>query len=207
MRLPHVDGEIVEQETPGDRRAASGLAEIHHLALELLDVRHIGAHHDVHLFIEQLRHVDDLLHEIRAEIAGFGIVLQHVCLGDPHVDAAQEHHVLDVLRHAPADDGQHAEIVAVVDNLRDVRGDGEIGAARAAGHDGDDVLVEPRPVILAQAFARSRIFNLRFDLRLVGLAARCCRGGKGDQAHPDREGDTHYYPSTCALLLTELHVP
>ena len=196
--LLHVDGEIVEQQAPGDGGAASGLAEIHHLALELLDVRHIGAHHDVDLLIEQLRHVDDLLHEVRAELAGLGVVLEHVRLGDAHVDAAQEHHVLDVLRHAPADDGQHAEIVAVVHHLGDVRGDGEVGVARAAGHDGDDVLVEPRPIILAQAVARSRIFDLRF----VGFAARCCRGGKGDQAQPNREGDTHYYPSTMRLLLT-----
>ena len=44
----------------------------------------------------------------------------------------------------------HAEIVAVVHHLGDVRGDEEVGVARAPGHDGDDVLVEPRAIVLTQ---------------------------------------------------------
>ena len=151
------------------------------------------------LFIEQLGDIDDLVDEIRAELAGLGVVLQHVGLGDAHVDAAHEQHVLDVLGDAAADDGQHAQIVAVVHHLGDVRGDGQVGLAWARGHDGHDVLVQTRAVVLPQVRALNGRCG-RFDLRklgFVGLGAGRGRRGEGEQAQPKREGDTHYYPSNA----------
>src|SRR4249920_3573254 len=197
MRFLHLDAEVVEQQAPGDGRAASRRSEIHELAIELFDVGHIGAHHDVDLFIEELGDVDDLVDEVRAELAGLGVVLQHVGLGDPHVDATQEQYVLDVLGDPAADDGQHAQIVAVVHHLGDVRGDGEVGLAWARGHDGHNVFVQTRAVVFSHALGLTGSFDLG-KFGLVGLSAgrgRC--GSKGDQAQPKREGDTHYYPSNA----------
>ena len=66
--------------------------------------------------------------------------------------------------------------------------DGKVGAARAAGHDRHDVLVDARAEVLAQVLTGGS--DAGVGLGLV-LGARRRRGGKGDQTESDSEGDTH----------------
>ena len=70
MQLLHLDVERVEQQVPGNGGAASRLAEIYHLTVQLLDVGYPRGHHKVDLLVEQLRDVDHLVDEIRAELSG-----------------------------------------------------------------------------------------------------------------------------------------
>ena len=165
--------------------AASLRAEIHRLVLQLMNVVHVGTHQDVHFLVEQLGDIGDLVDEIGAELAGLGIVLEDVGLGDAHVDAAQEQHVLDVLLRPLAHHGQDAQRRAVIEHVGDVLHDGEIRAAGAAGHDRHHVLVDAR----AEALARLSGDGV---VRLGGvLGARRRDGGAGDQAESHSEGNTH----------------
>ena len=70
-----------------------------------------------------------------------------------HVDAAQEHHVLDVLLGPFAHHGQYAQSVAIVEHVGDVLDDGQVGAARAAGHDRHHVFVHARAKALARGLS------------------------------------------------------
>ena len=68
----HFDAERLEHQASGDLGAASFRAEIDRLAFQLMNVVHVGAHQDVHLLVEQLGDIGDLVDEIRAELAGLG---------------------------------------------------------------------------------------------------------------------------------------
>ncbi len=125
-----------------------------------MNVVHAGADEDVHLLVEQLGDIGDLVDEVRSELAGLGVVLQDIGLGDPHVDAAQEHHVLDVLLWPFAHHGQYAQSVTIVENVGDVLDDGQVGAARASGHDRHHVFVHARAIALAQGLGGDGIFGL-----------------------------------------------
>ena len=119
-----------------------GAPKFTYLPLSSLIVVHVGTHEDVHLLVEQLGDVGDLRLEVRPELAGAVEMLEQVGLGDAHIDAAQEHHVFDVLLWPFADHGQDAQIIAVVENLGEVLDDGKVGSARASGHDRHHVLVD-----------------------------------------------------------------
>ena len=146
-------------------------AEIHRLAFELMNVIHAGADEDMHLLVEQLGDVGDLVDEVRPELAGLGVVLQDIGLSDPHVDAAQEHHVLDVLLSPLAHHGQHAQSVTIVENVGDVLDDGQVGAARTSGHDRHHVLVHARAIALAFRPFHIGIVELALEPELRGESA------------------------------------
>ena len=54
MQLLYLDVKRLEQQAPSNGRAASRLAEIDHLTVQLLDVGYPGGHHKVDLLVEQL---------------------------------------------------------------------------------------------------------------------------------------------------------
>ena len=116
-------------------------------AFQFIDRVHVVAHEDVHLLVEQLGDISDLVDEVRSELAGLREIFDDVGLGDAHVDAVQEHHVLDVLRGASADDGHDADSGDAAQHLGDVLDDRKVGAGRAAGHDRHHVLVHARAII------------------------------------------------------------
>ena len=189
MHHLHSDAERLEDEMRGDVGAASLVAEIHRFAVELLDVGNVGPGEDMDLLGEQLGDIGDLVDEVGSELAALGEISEDVGLGDAHVDAAQEHHVPDILGGALAHHGQDAQVLAVVENGRDVGGDLQVRAVGSSGHDGDDVLVQPRTIALLRALDRSRRFGLGIALR-----ARRGRSRAGEQAQTEREGDTHDFP-------------
>ena len=148
----------------------------------------ILAHENVHLLIEQLGDIGDLTLEVRPELSGLIEMLEQVGLGHAHIDPAQEEHVLDVLLRPLADHGQHPKLVPVVEDGGDIFNDGEIRAARAAGHDRHHVLVYLRAKFVADTLRGSGHIGLRFG---QVLGARAGKGGGCDQTKSEREGDTH----------------
>ena len=79
--------------------------------------------------VEEARYVDDLVVDL-ADLVGPAEYAEQVGLRNADVDALEEADVADVLPAALADDRQHPQIVAIVENGRQVIGDREVGAVQ-----------------------------------------------------------------------------
>jgi hypothetical protein len=124
--------------------AAADVAEIDLFSRELIERRDagVGANDDVHLLVEQLGNVDDLVVDI-ADFAGAPEGVEQARLGDAEIDALEEADITDVLCTALADDRQDAELVAVIEDGRDVVGDRQIGGVDISRYDRDRVGIYP----------------------------------------------------------------
>ena len=96
---------------------------------------------------------------ICADLVGSAEYAQKIGLRYPDIDALEETNVADVLAAALADDRQHTQVVAIVENRRQVIGDGEIGAVQIARYDGDGIGVDPCADGVERFLARRRGFS------------------------------------------------
>ena len=69
-------------------------------------------------------------------------ILEHVRLGHGDVDVAQVEQIVQIRRGAIGDDRNDTQIVAVVEHLRQLVGEGHVGAGPLAAGDAD------RPIVL-----------------------------------------------------------
>ncbi len=188
--LPHVhflrlDAEALENVARGKLRAGADVGEVHLLAREVGERADaaVRAHDQVHLFIEQLGDVDDLVVD-RADLVGLLEIRQQVRLRDAEIDTLEEPHVLDVLPAALADHRQDAEFVAVVEHRRHVVRDRHVGGVGIARHDRDRVGIDA----LADA-AELRLVRQR---RAVALRMRrLLRALTAQSAARKRQKDFH----------------
>src|SRR5205823_1134776 len=98
-------------------RAAADVAEVDLLAGELIDRGDagVGTHHEVHLLVEQLGDVDDLVVD-QANLVGAAEGVEQVGLRDAKIDAFEKADILDVLSAALADDRQNAKLICIVED-------------------------------------------------------------------------------------------
>jgi len=177
-------------------RARTDVGEVHALAGELLDRRDaaVGAHDEVHLLVEQLGDVDDLVVD-RTDLVGALEVGQQVRLRDAEIDALEETHVLDVLPTALADDRQDAEVVAIVEHRREIVGDRHIGGVEIARDDGDRIGIDALAENAELRLVRHRpAGKLRSDSLRQRLLRRCrlCEERGGAQS---RQKKSKRFPS------------
>ena len=140
--LLDLDAEPLKDDCPGEAGSASSRPETDFLASQVLYFLNIGVREDVHLRNGQANDVIDLALEVenfplRAEI------LENVRLGDRDVDLPQIEQIVEVGRGAIGDDRNDAQIVSVVEDVRELIGEGHIGARQLPADDAD------RPMVLA----------------------------------------------------------
>ena len=87
----------------------------------------------MHLFIVELGHIGELLLDVLGEAFPLEII-ERVGAHDAEIDALQEQDVGDALHRTAADDGQYAQLVAVVEHGSEVGAELHIGAADGAGY-------------------------------------------------------------------------
>ena len=143
MTSIRLDAEPLEHVAGGHFRRAAHIAEIDLLAVQLIQRRDagIGAHQHVHFIVGKLGDVVDLVGNV-AKLARAAEFAEHARDRNAEIDALEIANVADVLRAALADDRQDAEIVAVVENRRQVVGKREPSRVDIAGNDGDRVGVD-----------------------------------------------------------------
>jgi hypothetical protein len=94
----------------------------------------------VELGIVQLGDVLDALLDVRIEL-GIPFLQENevVLVDDPHVDAFEELHVVEILQAADAQHRQDADAVGpqIVHHIADVLGEPRAGAGQPGDHDGD----------------------------------------------------------------------
>lgn len=122
----------------------------------------------MHLVVDETR---DVLHAVlEAAVLAFPAQrLDRAGADHSHVHTLEEENVADVLHRAGAEDRQHAHVVAVVDDRRDVGGVAQIGAGDIAGDDRHRVGVDLLAHRLDRGVAARRARARRALLRQRGL--------------------------------------
>ncbi len=157
------------------------------LPLQILELLDVGAREDVHLRDRQTDDVVDPVFEV-GDLALRAEVLEHVRLGHRDVDLPQIKQVVEIGSRAIGDDRNDAQIVAVVENLRQLVGEGHVGARQLAAGDADRplVLLDPHCSIGATLLERLR-HRLRLRRRKQCYSDRaeteCVSEKRNDKAH------------------------
>ena len=151
--LAHVDfldrqlEDLLEHDLHAELGSAAGVAEVDLLALQVVEAVDVLGDHQMQLVLKQRRDVGDALVDVGAELARFLEIADDMRMHDPHIDALEIEHVLDVLGAALADDRQHAQLTppgrfAAVEHRRHVVGGVKEAAVGVARDDGDRVGVQ-----------------------------------------------------------------
>jgi hypothetical protein len=101
----------------------------------------IRPHHQMHLLIEQLGEIDDLVVD-RADLAALAHAGEQARTGNGEIDALHEADVADVAAAARAHHRHDAQIVAVVEHEGQLVRDRQIGGTELARDDRDRIVVE-----------------------------------------------------------------
>ncbi len=97
----------------------------------------------MHFFIEQLGHINDFVIDV-ADLVALPELIENDRLGDAEIDPFEEAHIADILPAALPDHRQDAEILAVVENGREVVRDRQIsGVGMVMGRWHDSSLMIP----------------------------------------------------------------
>ena len=116
------------------------------------------------------------------QVLGFQL-LARIHLNDADIDAAQEHHVPQVLERSAPDDRKHPQVIAI-ENVGEIGRDANIGAVRPARDDTD---------------------RAGIDARRIRQGRRLLRRGR-DGAGKKREGDDDRPPHSraCSRWIVQL---
>lgn len=175
-----VEPELIEDDVRGHEGAAAFGAEIDLAAAQLVDRGEDVAREDVDLLVVQFGDVGDLILDAGIEILA-PVEFKDVRLDDRNVDAAQQQEILDVAHRALADHRQHAQVVAVVESVGEIRGDPDVGPCNATRDDPDGGLVDQ--------------IALTRDFRLLGACSRPETSRHQQKNHEDASQDPHSAPS------------
>ncbi len=94
--------------------AAADIAEVDLLAAQLLDGVDARAGEDVHLFVVKAGDESKPVLDVGTHLSRFPEIGHDVGLRDAQVDAPQVQHVHHILISALANNGEHAKLVAIV---------------------------------------------------------------------------------------------
>jgi hypothetical protein len=161
-----------------------------------------------------LEHRDHVVHPLLDawDAVDVLVVVEHVSVGDREVDALDVDEVEDVADRAERVDRHHAEIVAVIERLGEVRGvPGERALEQSAGQADCPIVEAKRPgvLILPDRLVGKRERPLRQRRHLLGqnewvlrysLEARA--GEHGNEANEPQQQRVHGFPSPSRLLLS-----
>src|SRR5579871_1528255 len=139
-----LDTEALENVAHGLTGAAARLVDVDFAAVEVSDRRDVAGGDQVHLFIEQLGDVDDLVVILAERLIGAAKAVKHAQLGEADVHPFEIPHVANILRTADADDRQDPEPVGVVEHVRHIVRDLQVSVVRAgaAGNDRYGIFVD-----------------------------------------------------------------
>ena len=138
MRLDAQPFEHVDRRHEG---AGIRLIDDDRLAVEILQTSDRPRCEDVHLLVEQLGDVDELLVDAAGEVLALKIG-KGVLAYNSGIHAPQQQDVRDRLSRSAAEHRQHPEALAIVQHRTEIGADLGIGAAERAGHHGHGVGVQ-----------------------------------------------------------------
>ena len=135
------DAEPFEHVDRGHEGGAVGQIDHHGLAVEVLHAADRLRRQNVHLLVEHLGHVDELVADVLGEVLAVEIG-QRVLAHDPGVHTPQQQNVGDRLDGAAAHDRQDPQAGAAVERRGEIRADLGIGTAERTGHQAHGIGVE-----------------------------------------------------------------
>ena len=151
----------------------------------------LGARQDVHLRDRQAEDVVDPVVEV-GDLALGAEILEHVRLRHRDVDLPQIEQIVHVRRGAIGDDRNDAQIVAVVEHLRQLVGEGHVGARQLAAGDAD------RPVVLSISHGRVAAALLERLGHRLRLRRRMQHARKQSETNHVRQKETGQ--GTCPMM-------
>src|SRR5665213_2458904 len=188
-----LEAEPFEHGQRGNEGAAIGKVDADGLAVELPEIVDRFRGDDVHLLIVELCDIGELFFDVFRKALLLQII-ERVGPYDPEIDALQEQDIGDALHRAAADNGENAQLVAVVEHGSEVGAELNIGAADGAGYHRHGIGVQvllglDRPELedRLEAFADLR----RIEFRFLGANREGKRHHHGEHRHS--KVSSHWY--------------
>src|SRR5262245_42113644 len=140
--LLDLDAEPLKDNRAGEARSTSCWPEIHLLAAQVLDRRYVAARENVHLRYGQANDVIDSI----LEIGNFSLsteIFKDIRLSHRDVDVAQIEQIIKIGSGAIGNDRNDPQIVAVIEDLRQLIGKGHVSTCQLSACDAK------RPIVLS----------------------------------------------------------